>query len=112
MKNTKVYRSELTPLSFLRRSALVYPDKIAVVYGETRYTYREFEERVNRFSSSLLTSGLKKHDRVAFLSPNTPALLEAHYAVPAARGVIVAINTRLIADEIEYISTRQSWNAP
>jgi fatty-acyl-CoA synthase len=103
MKKMKVYRSELTPLSFLRRSTFVYPDKIAVVYGERRYTYREFEIRVNRFTSSLLTSGLKKHDRVAFLSPNTPALLEAHYAVPAARGVIVAINTRLSSDEIEFI---------
>jgi fatty-acyl-CoA synthase len=103
MKNKKVYRSELTPLSFLRRSAFVYPNKIAVVYGKTLYTYRELEERVNRFTSSLLTSGLKKHERVAFLSPNTPALLEAHFAVPSARGVIVGINTRLSPDEIEYI---------
>ena len=103
MTKNRVYRSELTPLSFLRRSAFVYPDKIAAVYGETRYTYREFEERVNLFASSLLSSGLKKHDRVAFLSPNTPALLEAHYAVPAACGVLVAINTRLSPDEIEYI---------
>jgi fatty-acyl-CoA synthase len=103
MKNKKVYRSELTPLSFLRRSAFVYPDKIAVVYGERRYTYREFEIRVNRFTSGLLASGLKQNERVAFLSPNTPPLLEAHYAVPAARGVIVAINTRLSSDEIEFI---------
>lgn len=103
MKNKKVYRSELTPLSFLRRSAFVYPNKIAVVYGKTLYTYRELEERVNRFTSSLLTSGLKKYERVAFLSPNTPALLEAHFAVPSARGVIVGINTRLSPDEIEYI---------
>lgn len=103
MMSKKVYRSELTPLSFLRRSAFVYPDKIAVVYGKTRYTYREFEERVNRFTFNLLTSGLKKHERVAFLSPNTPALLEAHFAVLAARGVLVAINTRLNPDEIEYI---------
>jgi fatty-acyl-CoA synthase len=103
MKNKKVYRSELTPLSFLRRSAFVYSNKIAVVDGKRRYTYREFEERVNRFASSLIASGLKKHERVAFLSPNTPALLEAHFAVPAARGVIVAINTRLTPDEIKYI---------
>jgi fatty-acyl-CoA synthase len=103
MKNGNVYRSELTPLSFLRRSAFVYPKKIAVVYGKRRYTYRELGERVNRFTSSLITSGLKKHERVAFLLPNTPALLEAHFAVPAARGVIVAINTRLSPDEIKYI---------
>jgi len=88
MKNSKVYRSELTPLTFLRRSAYIYPEKIAVVHREVRYTYREFEERVNRLASVLLNYGLKKHDRVAFLSPNTPALLEAHFAVPAVGGDI------------------------
>lgn len=103
MKSNKVYRSELTPLTFLRRSAYVYPEKIAVVQGDRRYTYREFEERVNRLTSVLLNSGLKKHERVAFLSPNTPALLEAHFAVPAARGILVAINTRLSSNEIKYV---------
>ncbi|MDA2918394.1 acyl--CoA ligase family protein [Desulfobacterota bacterium AH_259_B03_O07] len=103
MKNSKVYRSELTPLTFLRRSAYVYPEKIAVVHKGVRYTYREFEERVNRLTSVLLNYGLKKHDRVAFLSPNTPALLEAHFAVPAVGGILAAINTRLSSGEIEYI---------
>lgn len=103
MTEKKIYRSELTPLAFLRRSAFLYPFKTAVVYEKMRYTYREFEERVNRLSSSLLASGLRKRERVAFLSPNTPALLEAHFAVPAAGGVLVAINTRLSPDEIKYI---------
>src|SRR5687767_222994 len=98
-----VNRTELTPLSFLRRSAFVFPDKVAIVHGERRNTYREFEERVNRLASRLRAIGLQKHDRVAFLCPNTPALLEAHYGVPAAGGILVAINTRLVAPEIEYI---------
>jgi len=99
----KVYRTELTPTSFLRRSANVYPEKIAIIHNERRYTYHEFEERVNRFSSQLKKCGLKNHDRVAFLCPNIPALLEAHFAVPAAGGILVPINTRLNAEEIGYI---------
>ncbi len=103
MKEEKVYRTELTPISFLQRSALVFPDKAAIVYENRRYTYREFAERVNRLASRLRAIGLQKHDRVAFLSPNTPALLEAHYGVPAAGGILVAVNTRLTAREVEFI---------
>jgi fatty-acyl-CoA synthase len=81
----------------------MYPDKIAVVHGERRYSYRTFEDRVIRFSNHLITLGLKKNDRIAFLCPNTPALLEAHYAVPMAGGILVAINTRINCEEIRYI---------
>jgi fatty-acyl-CoA synthase len=103
MSEEKVYRTELTPVAFLRRNAYVYPEKTAVVHGERRYTYAEFAARVNRLAAGLLAAGLGKHERVAFLAPNTPALLEAHFAVPAAGAVLVAINTRLNAPEIEYI---------
>lgn len=99
----KVYRSELTPLSFLKRSAYVFPDKLAMVHGERRYTYREFEERVNRLASRISSEGFSKEDRVAFLCPNVPAMLEAHFAVPAAGNVLVAINTRLSVEEVSYI---------
>ena len=99
----KVYRSELTPVSFLRRSAYMFPEKTAVVYGERRYTYSELEERVNRLSSRLRDTGLQKGERVAFLCFNTPPQLEAHFAVPAAGLVLVAINTRLGKDEVTYI---------
>jgi fatty-acyl-CoA synthase len=98
-----VYRTELTPMSFLERSAAVFPDKTAVVHANRQYTYQEFAYRVNRLAAHLRASGLRKHDRVAFLCPNTPALLEAHYAVPAAGGILVAINTRLNSQEIGYI---------
>src|SRR2546428_10334209 len=89
----KVYRTELTPVSFLHRSAYVFPDRTAVVHGERRYSYRQFAERVNRLASRLRASGLQKHDRVAFLSPNIPPLLEASFAVPAAGGPLRAPNT-------------------
>ncbi|MGH3090643.1 MAG: AMP-binding protein, partial [Rubrobacteraceae bacterium] len=99
----KVYRSELTPVSFLQRSAYMFPDHEAVVHGERRYSYRELEERVNRLASRLRDSGLEKGDRVAFLCPNIPPMLEAHFAAPAAGNILVAINTRLGRDEVSYI---------
>ena len=99
------FRTELTPVSFLRRSARTLPDNIAVVHEDRRYTYRELEERVDRLASGLRAVGLERQERVAFLCPNIPALLEAHYAVPAAGGVLVAINTRLSSDEVGYILT-------
>ena len=79
-------RTELSPLQFLERSVLVYPGKVAVVHEDRRYTYREFGERVNRLASALRAAGLRKGDRVAFICPNIPALLEAHYGCrqPAA----------------------------
>ena len=99
----KVYRSELTPIHFLERSAYMFPEKTAVVYGERRYTYGQLQERVNRLASRLRDAGLEKGDRVAFLCPNTPPMLEAHFGVPAAGLVLVAINTRLGRDEVTYI---------
>ena len=99
----KVYRTELTPVSFLRRSAYMFPEKTAVVHGERRYTYRELEERVDRLASRLKEKGFEKGERIAFLCPNIPPLLEAHFAVPAAGLVLVAVNTRLGKDEVSYI---------
>ena len=100
-----VFRTELTPVSFLRRSAAIFPDKTAVVHANrgTSYSYRQFAERVERFASALRAAGLRRGDRVAFLSPNIPAVLEAHFAVPAAGGTLVGINTRLDAPEVGYI---------
>ncbi|MGN6674776.1 MAG: AMP-binding protein, partial [Thermomicrobiales bacterium] len=83
----KVFRSELTPVSFLRRSAYIFPGKTAIMHGDRRYTWREFAERVDRLANGLRAAGLQKGDRVAFLCPNTPALLDAHFGVPAAGGV-------------------------
>jgi fatty-acyl-CoA synthase len=103
MTPRQVNRTELTPVSFLERSAYVFPDKTAVVHGARRYSYRQLQERVNRLASALRGAGMQRHDRVAFLCPNIPAMLEAHSGVPAAGGILVAINTRLSSDEIGYI---------
>jgi fatty-acyl-CoA synthase len=93
----------MTPQSFLDRSAYVFRQKEAVVYGEQRWTYPEFAARVNRLASALRDWGLQKEDRVAFLCPNTPPLLEAHFGVPLAGGILVALNTRLAAGDILHI---------
>ncbi len=99
----RAHRSELDPVSFLARSEFVYPNKVAVVHGDRRYSYRELGERVRRLASALGDAGLEKGDRVAFIAPNIPALLEAHYGVPAAGGVLVAVNYRLNADDARFI---------
>jgi fatty-acyl-CoA synthase len=93
-------RTELSPLRFLERSVLVYPERVAVVHEDRRYTYRELGARVNRLASALQEAGLRKGDRIAFVCPNIPALLEAHFGVPAAGGILVALNYRLTAPDI------------
>ncbi len=98
-----VHLSPLTPVSFLERSAAAFPARVAVVDGDRRITWGQLRERVRQLAVALQDSGLEKGDRVAFLAPNTAELLEAHYAVPAASCVLVAINTRLTPDEIAYI---------
>ena len=93
----------LTPLLFLERSARVWPDKVAVIDGSQRLSYAELAAEAVRVARALRASGLEPGDRVAYLMPNLPEMLVAHFAVPLAGGVLVAINTRLTAEEISYI---------
>src|SRR3954466_3984245 len=97
------FRLELSPLTFLARNATALAERTAIVHGDRRYDYAELQRRCNRFASALRQGGLEKHERVAVLCPNIPALLEAHFAVPLAGGVLVPMNTRAGADELEYI---------
>ena len=96
-------RIELSPLNFLDRGAQALSERPAVVHGQRRYSYGELAQRCHRLAGALRARGLERHDRVAILAPNSPALLEAHYGVPLAGGVLVALNTRLTSREIEYI---------
>ncbi len=100
---SRVYRQELTPVHFLERAGLVHADRVAVVDGERRYTYREWRGRSRRLASALRRSGLRRGDRVAFLALNSEPLLLGHFGVLQAGGVIVAINTRLGPGEVAYI---------
>jgi fatty-acyl-CoA synthase len=93
----------LTPLEFLARSAFVYRDKVAVIHGDQRYSYREFQVRCHRLGSALRDMGVEPGDRVAVLSPNTPMALEPHFGVPLIGAVLVMLNTRLAGAELAWI---------
>ena len=82
---------------------MVFPDKIAVVDGDERLTFGQFRERSRRLARALQEHGIERGERVAFLAPNGRELLEAHYGVPWAGAVLVAINTRLMPEEVGYI---------
>ena len=98
-----VHYKGLNPISFLDRSATVYPDKTAITYGDKKYTYSEFYGRVNRLAGALEKSEVGRGDRVAFLVPNIPPMLEGHYGPLKIGAVLVAINIRLSSREISYI---------
>jgi fatty-acyl-CoA synthase len=93
----------LTPLAFLPRSARIFPAKTAVIYGRRRLSYTELEAETARAARALRASGIEPGDRVAYLMPNLPEMLIAHFAVPLAGGILVAMNTRLVAEEMAYI---------
>ncbi|MFP6868659.1 MAG: acyl--CoA ligase family protein [Nitrospinota bacterium] len=103
MPDRSVNFSPLSPLGFLERNSWVYKEKEAVVYGARRFTYGEFAGRVQACAAALKAAGVGPGDRVAYLSPNIPPMLEAHFAVPLIGAVLVAINIRLSPDEIAYI---------
>ena len=96
----RVWRTELSPVSFLRRAAEVHADAPALVHGARRWSYRELNERVTRLTSALRGLGVYHGDRVAVLAPNTPAMVEAHFAVPAAGALLVCINIRQSPGEV------------
>ena len=93
----------LSPIVFLPRAAEIYPERLAVIHGETRITYARFFERAKRLASALAKRGVKPGDVVAAMLPNVPAMLDAHYGVPMLGAVLNAINTRLDAQTIAYI---------
>ena len=93
----------LTPLEFSRRARRLYPDREAVVDGDLRFTYAQFLERCDRWSSALQALGVKHGDRVAYIAPNIHSHLEAYYAVPQIGAVLVPINYRLLPDDFKYI---------
>jgi fatty-acyl-CoA synthase len=99
----EVFRSELNPVDFLARAAYIYPGKTAVVSGRQRYSYEQLAERSWRLANALRSAGLRKGDRVAALLFNSAVMLEAHFGVPAAGGILVAVNNRLSSAEIGYI---------
>ena len=95
--------SPLTPLDFLARSAVVYPEAIAVVDGDRRFTYAEFQGRVDLLASALENLGVGPGDRVAVLAPNGAMAIEAHFGPMRIDAVLVMLNTRLQSQELSWI---------
>ena len=93
----------LTPLEFARRARKLYPERVAVIDGDSRRTYAQFLDRCDRWSAVLQKIGIAPGDRIAYLSPNTHAQLESFYAVPQIGAVLVPLNYRLTADDFVYL---------
>ncbi|HSS18153.1 MAG TPA: long-chain-fatty-acid--CoA ligase [Candidatus Dormibacteraeota bacterium] len=93
----------LTPLEFARRARKLYPERVAVIDGDSRWTYAQFLDRCDRWSAVLQKVGIRSRDRIAYLSPNTHAQLESFYAVPQVGAVLVPLNYRLTAEDFVYL---------
>jgi fatty-acyl-CoA synthase len=92
----------LTPIGFLLRSAAVYPDRLAVAYGERRYSWRAARERCRRLAAALAARGVGRGDTVALMAPNLPESFEAHFGVPMVGAVLNALNIRLDPETIAF----------
>jgi fatty-acyl-CoA synthase len=100
-KNAANYQP-LTPLTFLARSAAVYPEHTAIIHGKSRMNYAQFYRRARQLGSALIKAGIHKGDTVSVLLANTPAMLECHYGVPMSGAVLNTLNTRLDAATIGF----------
>ncbi len=101
-KNAANY-TPLTPLSFIERSAYVYPERCAVIHGRRRYTWKESYARSRRLASALKSRGLGEGDTVAVMLNNTPEMFECHFGVPMSGAVLNTLNTRLDAESIAFM---------
>ena len=100
----------LTPLEFRQRAVSLYGDKIGIVDGSKRYTYGDYDQRINRFANALASLGVGQGDVVSFITYNSHQLLEAYYAIPQIKGILNPINIRLTHHEIEYILNHAETN--
>src|SRR6266849_5051730 len=93
----------LTPIRFKQRAEKYFPNKVGIVDGDIRMTYREFGQRANRLSNALIDIGIKRGERVAWLGYNSHELLEAYYGVVQMGAVLLPLNIRLTPAEIAFI---------
>src|ERR1700756_4090208 len=100
-KNQANY-APLTPLTFIERAAYVYPDKLSVIHGTRRWTWKQTYARCRRLASALAARGIGKNDTVAIMAPNTPPMYEAAFGVPMCGAVLNTLNTRLDAEAIAF----------
>lgn len=93
----------LTPLEFRQRASALYGSKIGIVDGSQRFTYQEYDQRINRLANALTRLGVGNGDVVSFITYNSHQLLEGYYAIPQIKGILNPVNIRLSHSEIEFI---------
>lgn len=93
----------LSPLSFLERTAAVYPGRLAIVHGDLRQSWGQTYARCRQLASSLQRAGIGKNDTVAVILPNTPPMVEAHFGVPMSGAVLNTLNTRLDPEALAFM---------
>ena len=103
LPRTEANFAALSPLSFIERTAEVYPDRLAIVHGPLRQTWGATYARCRQLASALVQAGIGKNDTVAVMLPNTPPMVEAHFGVPMAGAVLNALNTRLDPEAIAFM---------
>ncbi|RQO82919.1 acyl-CoA synthetase [Acidovorax sp. FJL06] len=103
LPRTEANFAALSPLSFIERTAEVYPDRLAIVHGALRQTWAQTYSRCRQLASALVQAGIGKNDTVAVMLPNTPPMVEAHFGVPMAGAVLNTLNTRLDPEAIAFM---------
>ena len=103
LKKNEANYAPLSPISFLIRSANIWPDKIAWVHGNKNNTYKQLLDRCSSIASGLVKIGISRGDTVSAILPNVPAMIECHFAVLMAGAVLNTINTRLDSESIKFI---------
>jgi len=93
----------LTPISFLHRTADIYPDHASLIYHDQQFSWSQTRQRCVQVASSLVQRGISKNDTVSVFAYNTPEMYESHFSVAMAGAVLNTINTRLDADTVAYI---------
>ena len=103
LPRTEANFAALTPLAFLERTALVYPDRLSIVHGALRQTWGQTYSRCRRLASALHQRGIERGHTVAVMLPNTPPMVEAHFGIPMAGAVLNTLNTRLDAEALAFM---------
>ncbi len=103
LPRTEANYAALSPLSFIQRTAEVYPQRLAVVHGDLRRSWAEVFSRCRQLASALERHGIGKGDTVAVMLPNTPPMVEAHFGIPVTGAVLNALNTRLDAETLAFM---------
>jgi fatty-acyl-CoA synthase len=103
LPQTPANHAPMSPLSFIERTAEVYPNRLAIVHGDLRQDWVSTYRRSRQLASALAQAGIGKNDTVAVILPNTPPMVEAHFGIPMAGAVLNALNTRLDPETIAFM---------